>query len=570
MAMAAFSDSSAMPAGRSLRVIEGAAGSGGLRSPPHNVRAELGVLAAILSDNSVFEDVGEILAPEHFFDPVNARLYEIVARHLRAGQSLDATMLYQVLEAESLLASFGGLPYLMRVMAAVVGRQTAVAYAHAVHECWLRRRLIAFASEVADRAYGLGVGESDLGRVRQQIADAEESLWRIADSDFALGEQATSYRMHELMGKTLALVRQTIHSGAGGVPTGFTDYDRETGGFHCSDLMILAGRPGMGKTAFALSMTLNVARHLHRTNDPGCVVFFSMEMSAEQIGLRLLSAADPAECGAPSVGELRRGDVSADPARMEAISRELSLLPLIVDDCAVLSVTALASRARRLHRKSPIRLLVVDYLQLLQPPSGEAFGGNRVQEVASLTRHLKALAKDLNIPVLVLSQLSRACEVREDKRPQLSDLRDSGAIEQDADQVIFLYREAYYLAQRRPRESSFNSPERYQRALAEWQAKMDSVSRQADVIVAKNRHGRSGVVRIGFDPRRMRFGDLAAMVPSEECLGGRGVVGRNGHLMIHAATTVVARNDVEVAGSDSGLSVEDDVEALRRAWHEGE
>jgi replicative DNA helicase len=477
------------------------------RLPPSNVQAEQALLGALLANNRAYERVSEFLAPEHFADPVHGRIYQAIARRIEAGQLADAVTLKAEFEHSGVLEEVGGTAYLAQLLTAMVGIINAGEYGRAIHDAWLRRQLIDIGETVVNNAFGI---DPDLDG-KQQIEVAEQSLFQLAteggnDGGFISFERALT---EAILGAERAFHRSGHVSG---LTTGLRDLDSKTGGLHPSDLVILAGRPGMGKTALATKIAYGAAKSLlteARAQDPNGVpkaqvAIFSLEMSAEQLATRLLS-----EEARVSGDRIRRGDIAQkDFDRFVQVSREIGALPMQIDDTPAITMSALRTRCRRLKRTKGLALVVVDYLQLMRPSAGTR-PENRVLEISQITQGLKALAKELSIPVLALSQLSRQVENREDKRPQLSDLRESGTIEQDADSVMFVYRDEYYLEQKMPKEVAFEgSADKFHTAMDEWQQRMSKAHNRADLIIAKQRHGPTGTIPLFFEGEFTRFGDL--------------------------------------------------------------
>ena len=470
------------------------------RSPPCNIEAEQALLGAILVNNRASERVSEFLRPEHFFDALNGRIFEAVSTVISRGQVANPVTLKNIFEGDEDLAELGGAAYLARLAGSAVTVVNAYDYGKTIHGLYIRRQLIDLGEETVNEAY-----EHDLERsAMDQVETAERRLYDLATvGDFERGFQDFgSVLVDTIKTAESAFKREGMLTG---VSSGFTDIDNLLGGLHKSDLVILAGRPSMGKTALATNIAFHAARHFRterdedgseRVTDGAVVGFFSLEMSAEQLAMRIL-----AEESSVASDSIRRGSLSnTDFEKIVRASQELQKAPLFIDDTPALSVSALRTRARRLQRQHGLSLIVVDYLQLL---SGGASSrqDNRVQEVSEITRGLKTLAKELDVPVIALSQLSRQVEQRDDKRPQLADLRESGSIEQDADVVMFIFREEYYVGRREPREGT---PEH-----AQWLEEIDRVHNIAEVIVAKQRHGPIGKVLLQFDSRFTRFANLA-------------------------------------------------------------
>jgi replicative DNA helicase len=478
------------------------------RLPPSNMMAEQALLGALLANNRAYERVSEFLTPEHFVDPIHGRIYQSIARRIEAGQLADSVMLKAEFEHSGMLEEVGGTAYLAQLNAAMVGIINAGEYGRAIHDAWLRRELIEIGETVVNNAFG-AVAELDGA---QQIEAAEQSLFQLATDGAVAGGFVSFERVltKAIQGAERAFKR-TGH--VSGLTTGLRDLDTKMGGLHASDLVILAGRPGMGKSALATKIAFGAAKELlaqARASDANalpkhCVGVFSLEMSAEQLGTRLLS-----EESLVSSDRIRRGDISQrDFDKFVQVSREIAALPIEIDDTPAITLSALRTRARRLKRTKGLSLIVIDYLQLMRPAAGTR-PENRVLEIGQLTQGLKAIAKELEVPVLALSQLSRAVESREDKRPQLSDLRESGTIEQDADVVMFIYRDEYYLEQKMPKPSAFEQ-DKYQRALEDWQRQMTEAHNQADLIIAKQRHGPTGTIQLFFEAEFTRFADLDRM-----------------------------------------------------------
>ncbi|WP_240002293.1 replicative DNA helicase [Oleisolibacter albus] len=482
-------------------VKAGEKGQPAYRTPPHNEEAEQAVLGAILVNNRAFEKVGEFLRPEHFFDPANQKIFAAIMKMIDRGQVANPLTLKAYFEQDNDLREIGGTDYLAQLAAAIVTVTNIEDYGRIIHDGYLRRQLIEVGEDMVNTAYKheLDVTAND------QIEEAEKKLFELASfgdvkGDFIPFERA----LKAAIDTAEAAFRRTSH--VTGVTSGLRDLDSKLGGLHPSDLLILAGRPSMGKTALATNIAFNAAKAymLSGGKEGAPVGFFSLEMSAEQLALRIL--ADQAEV---SGDKIRRGDIAASdfPKFVEA-SQYLARVPFFVDDTPALTITAVRTRCRRLKRTQGLGLVVVDYLQLLRGGGTGRGPENRVQEISEITRGLKAIAKELHVPVIALSQLSRSVEQREDKRPQLSDLRESGSIEQDADVVMFVFREQYYLERaepgQRPDESQDKFNDRYQR----WQERLGQVHNTAEVIIGKQRHGPVGTVRLFFDGNFTRFGDL--------------------------------------------------------------
>ncbi len=484
-----------------LRAVTSLDAIGTVRTPPHNIEAEQALLGALLVNNIVYEKVGEILEPEQFFDPVHGRIYEAISTLCNRGQIADPKTLRGLFENDPALAGVGGANYLVDLAANVVTIFNVEDYAQLIRDLHMRRELITLGTDIVNDAF-----QHDLDKpATTQIESAEGKLFQLAQT----GEVGRGFvKLEKALAVSIRMAEEAHKrdNHITGVTTGFTDMDRRIGGLQRSDLVILAGRPSMGKTALATNIAFNAALAYYKSEGKqgAGVAFFSLEMSSEQLATRLLGdfASVPSD-------KIRRGEIKTDDfTKFVEASQTMSRCPLYIDDTAGLSVAGLRTRARRLKRTVPhLGLIVIDYLQLLHGTGGKS-QENRVQEVSEITRGLKALAKELDIPVLALSQLSRAVEMREDKTPQLADLRESGSIEQDADMVMFVYREEYYHARsepsRRPEEDESKFNDRYSR----WMQRGEEVNNIAEVIVAKQRHGPIGTVKLHFDGQFTRFSNL--------------------------------------------------------------
>ena len=475
-----------------VRRLHGKDAEAQYRVPPHNYEAEQALLGAILANNRAYEKVSEFLAPEHFSDPLMGRIYGACGRLIERGQLADVLTLKPLFEPDPALKEAGGAQFLVRLAGSVVTVINAQDYGRTIHDHHLRRQLIAIGEDVVNEAYTLEVDNPAV----QQIEATEQKLYDLATEGRQEGGFETfDSAMTGALEMAEAAFRKDSH--VSGVSTGLRDLDKWLGGLQASDLVVLAGRPGMGKTALATNIAFNAA-HAYRASEgrEGAVVgFYSLEMSAEQLATRIL-----AERAEVSSDEIRRGAIqSRQFDRIVLASQEISRLPLFIDDTPALTVAGLRTRARRLKRQHNLGLIVVDYLQLVSG-SRSARNENRVQEISEITRGLKTLAKELDVPVLALSQLSRAVEQRDDKHPQLADLRESGSIEQDADVVMFIYRDEYY---KRQKEPTLNTPE-----YAKWQDDLAKVYNQAEILIAKQRHGPTGKANLFFDGQFTRFRNL--------------------------------------------------------------
>lgn len=460
------------------------------RLPPHNFDAEQALLAGLMHNNFTAEKIDGFLRAEHFADPLHGRIYKAIMHLIDQAKVANPITLKDYFENDQALVEVGGIQYLVDLADAVMSTVSVYDYATLIYDLYLRRQLIDIGEEVVNEAHIF-----DLERKAQDnIEQAEKRLFDLATQGGGSQGKFKTFQTSLAEAISLAEVAYKRDSQVVGCTTGLHDLDKWLGGLHPSDLLIIAGRPSMGKTGLGTCIAFNAAlAHLER-NEGGRVAFFSLEMSAEQLATRLLSQ----ETGISS-DKIRRGEIQKqDFPKFVDASRRIGQIPLFIDDTPGLSVASLRARARRLHRQEGgLGLIVVDYLQLLQ---GTIRTDNRVQEISDISRALKGLAKELNVPVVALSQLSRAVEQREDKRPQLSDLRESGSIEQDADVVIFIYREEYYEARKEPAEGSAE--------YGLWQEKMARIYNQADLMIAKQRHGPVGTVKVFFDGRLTKFGDL--------------------------------------------------------------
>ena len=470
------------------------------RSPPHNIEAEQALLGAILVNNEAFYRVSDFLEPKHFFEPIHQRIFELASGLVRAGKTATPVTLKTFLPADFDIAGLSVNQYLARLAAEATTIINAEDYGRTVYDLSIRRDLIVIGEDMVNLAYDAPVDSTPVSH----IEDAERKLYQVAETGrYESGFQRFAKALTTAV--DMAAHAYQRDGGLSGLATGLTDLDSRMGGLQPSDLIILAGRPGMGKSALATNIAYNIAKawtgelrsdgHMATVNG-GIVGFFTLEMSAEQLATRIIAE----QTGIPS-NKIRRGAIDeADFEKIKDVSIELQNLPFYLDETGGLSVGQLAARARRLKRQKGLDLLVVDYLQLLQGSSHRASEG-RVHEITEITTRLKALAKELNIPILALSQLSRQVEARDDKRPQLSDLRESGSIEQDADVVMFVFREEYYHQMRKPTEAN-------REKFAEWLAEGERVEGKAEVIIGKQRHGPTGTVELQFEAAVTRFANL--------------------------------------------------------------
>ncbi len=464
---------------------------------PHNIEAEQQLLGAVLTNNDVYDRISSLIRAEHFFEPVHQRIFEIAAARIQKNALASPVTLKAFMEDDDALKALGGPPYLVRLAGAAISAYVARDYAQMIYDLAVRRDLIRLGQDIAARAGKVDVDSEP----REQIVEAEQRLYKLAEQGVAeRGFQSFLKAVTDAVNMANAAYQR--EGQLSGISTGLIDLDKKLGGLHPSDLIILAGRPSMGKTSLATNVAFNIAKAYRRglkpdgtegTVEGGVVGFFSLEMSAEQLAARILSEA----AEVPSE-QIRRGDMTeGEFRRFVEAAKALEACPLYIDDTPALPIAQVAARARRLKRTHGLDVLIIDYLQLLRGTSKE----NRVQEVSEITQGLKAIAKELNIPVIALSQLSRQVENRDDKRPQLSDLRESGSIEQDADVVMFVFREEYYREREKPGDHDLDG-------MAKWQEIMEKVHGKAEVIIGKQRHGPIGTVELSFEGRFTRFGNL--------------------------------------------------------------
>ncbi len=470
------------------------------RVAPHNLEAEQALLGAILVNNEAFYRVSDFLEPRHFFEGIHQKIFEVAASLIRAGKVASPVTLKTFLPADMDIGDLTLSQYLARLAAEATTVINAQDYGRTIYDLSIRRALIVIGEDMVNEAFDAPVDFAP----RVQIENAERKLYEIAET----GKYDGGFQRFAQALTTAVDMAARAYQRDGklsGLATGLRDLDAKMGGLQHSDLVIIAGRPGMGKTALATNIAYNVAKawqgevradgHTSTVNG-GIVGFFSLEMSAEQLATRIIAE----QTGIPSSTIRRGGITEAEFERIKDMSIELQHLPFYVDETGGLSIAQLAARARRLKRQRGLDLLIVDYIQLLQGSTRRS-SENRVQEITEITTNLKALAKELNVPLIALSQLSRQVENRDDKRPQLSDLRESGSIEQDADVVLFVFREEYYLANKEPRPGTEEH--------IKWQTEVEAVHGKAELIIGKQRHGPTGTVQVQFDASVTRFSDLA-------------------------------------------------------------
>ncbi len=463
---------------------------------PHSVEAEQQLLGAILTNNDLYDRVANIIGSEHFYDPVHARIWEVAAARIAKNALASPVTLKSFMAEDAGLAELGGAAYLVNLAGASISAFAVRDYAQMIYDLAIRRELIRLGRDISDKAARVDVASEP----KEQIVEAEQKLYKLSEQ----GQTDSGFKSFlKAVTEAVNVTNQAYQRGGGmaGISTGLADLDKQLGGLHPSDLIILAGRPSMGKTSLATNIAFNVAKAYKRgmrhdgtegAVDGGVVGFFSLEMSAEQLAGRVL-----AEASEISSHKIRQGDMTeGEFRRFVNAAKDLEACPLFIDDTPALPISQLAARARRLKRTHGLDLLVIDYLQLCR-----GMAETRVNEIAEISMGMKAIAKELHIPVIALSQLSRQVENRDDKRPQLSDLRESGSIEQDADVVMFVFREEYYKEREKPGDHELDKME-------EWKTAMERLHGKAEVIVGKQRHGPIGTVELSFEAQFTRFGNL--------------------------------------------------------------
>jgi|TARA_B100000497_G_scaffold126417_1_gene165250 replicative DNA helicase len=459
---------------------------------PSNLEAEQALLGSILVNNDIIDEISTIINANTFYDPAHIKIYEVIESLNNKGMIANPITLKNFFEKDDMLTEVGGTEYLIKLTRFSASAKQSVDYAKVIHEMYLRRELVQISDQLTTDTLNASYQEQNAENI---IENTEKSLFDLAER----GSFSQSFlKFNQALDQTIEMATLAMKSDQGivGVPTGLTDLDEKLGGLHKSDLVILAGRPGMGKTALATNIAYHAAQNLMARQEKSSIAFFSLEMSSEQLSTRILS-----EQARIKSDDIRRGKVTeSEINRYIETSRNIYNLPLYIDETPAITISTLSNRARRIKRLFGLSLIVVDYIQLMRAPNSNNRGDNRVQEVSEITQGLKALAKELRVPVLALSQLSRAVESRDDKKPQLSDLRESGSIEQDADVVMFVYREAYYLENKQPKLGSIEH--------AEWQSKMNDVNGLADIILGKQRHGPTGMVKVEFEGIYTKFKDL--------------------------------------------------------------
>ena len=454
---------------------------------PNNIEAEQSIIGTILLSNEIFDEINTIISSKNFYDPLHQKIFNAIENLIYKGMLANPITLKNYFENEK--DDLNVPDYLVKVTKFSTSSRQAIEYSRIIYDMFVRRELIKISEGTIDSAK-----LKDLNVSGQNIIENSEKLL------FDLAEKgsfnSSLVKFDEALKFTIEMASNAYKNDEGivGVPTGLTDIDDRLGGLHKSDLIIIAGRPSMGKTALATNIAFNAASKLQESGKKSTVAFFSLEMSSEQLSTRIL-----AEQSRIKSDDIRRGKISEEQFdKFIETSKNISELPLYIDETPAISIAALSNRARRMKRLFGLQLVVVDYIQLMKASNIRNDG--RVQEISEITQGLKALAKELNVPVLALSQLSRAVEQRDDKKPQLSDLRESGSIEQDADVVMFVYREAYYLERKEPRPATVEH--------AEWQAKMNEISNLAEIMIGKQRHGPTGNIKVEFESMFTKFRDI--------------------------------------------------------------
>ena len=463
---------------------------------PQNIEAEEALLGSILTDNRCVDLLDLEIEPQHFFVPVHGRIYEAVRQIIVRGQVADSITLAQYFEKDTGLVDIGGPQYLKRLENSITGTSNVSDYAKVIRDLSLRRDLLRIGNEISSQAV-----DSQINAPAEELLESAEShLFNLAEKGNMQSNGPKPFNESLISAIESAERAHKRDGNLSGLSSGLGSMDELLGGLHNSDLIVLAGRPSMGKTALATNIAFSAATELEK--DRKAVAFFSLEMSDEQLANRIL-----AEQAGVSSELIRRGKLTNEEfTRLVRVSNDLTEVNLFIDDTPAINIAQIRTRARRLKRKHMVSLIVVDYLQLVHGTSNHE---SRVQEISEITQGLKAIAKELNVPVLALSQLSRAVELREDKRPQLADLRESGTIEQDADVVMFIFRQEYYEARAEPKSNGNESVEKFQERYTRWQENLANSKNIADIIVAKQRHGPVGTIQIHFDARYTKFSDLA-------------------------------------------------------------
>ena len=453
---------------------------------PNNIEAEQSVIGTILVSNEIFDDISTIISSNNFFDPMHQKIFSAIENLVFKGMLANPITLKNYFENEK--DDLDVPDYLVKITKFSTSSRQAIEYSKIIYDMFVRRELIKISENTIDSAKLKDVNLSG----QNIIENSEKLLFDLAEKG---SFNSSLVKFDEALKFTIEMASNAYKNEEGivGVPTGLTDIDDRLGGLHKSDLIIIAGRPSMGKTALATNIAFNAARKIQESEKKTSIAFFSLEMSSEQLSTRILAE----QCRIKS-NDIRRGRISDEQFdKFIETSKNISELPLFIDETPAISIAALSNRARRIKRLFGLDMVVVDYIQLMRAINTK---DGRVQEISEITQGLKALAKELSVPVLALSQLSRAVEHRDDKKPQLSDLRESGSIEQDADVLMFVYREAYYLERKEPRPATVEH--------AEWQAKMNEVSNLAEILISKQRHGPTGNLMLEFEAMFTKFKDI--------------------------------------------------------------
>ncbi|MDC1260446.1 replicative DNA helicase [Pseudomonadota bacterium] len=464
---------------------------------PQNIEAEQNLIGSILFDNKVMEDLPTNFASRHFFDPLHSSIFEACISLTDNGRLADPVTLKGYLKDDVSLRDIDIEQYLSDLREGTLSLSKAKFYADEIRNCYVRRSLIRIGDDLIDRSINPSIEISP----DQEISNTEEQLYNLAEKDQV---NSGPIDFKTILGKATNQINEAYQrkGSLSGVDTGFSGLNRQLGGLNKSDLLVLAGRPAMGKTALATNIGFNAAKTSKIENNQS-ILIFSLEMSAEQLAQRIL-----AEQSTIDSHKLRNGDISEKEfSDLVSTQNEIMNLPFFIDDTPAISVGQIASRARRLKRTNGLALIIIDYIQLIQGTKASEAQG-RVQEVSSITRGLKSLAKELDVPILALSQLSRAVEQREDKRPILADLRESGSIEQDADVVMFVYREEYYLDKSEPTQRDNENQESFNERFLRWQDRRNLAEGKAEIIISKQRHGPTGIIQVQFEAKYTRFMDL--------------------------------------------------------------
>ena len=458
---------------------------------PNNLEAEQTILGSILANNEIFDEITDELDENYFFDPIHQKIYKIIANLISKGLLANPVTIKNFFNSKEELIEIGGVDYLVKLTKVSTTKNQIKYYSQLISDLYIRRQLINISEETLEDSKNKNLDISGTNI----LENTERKLFEIAER----GEFQRSFvTFKDALKETIDMATAAYKNDQGivGVPSGLTDIDDRLGGLHKQDLIIIAGRPSMGKTALATNIAFNASQNIKKNNLKTSIAFFSLEMSSEQLSTRIL-----AEQSRIKSNDIRRGKINQDDfERFIEASKNLEMLPLHIDDTPAITISALSNRARRLKRKEGLDLIVIDYIQLMKS-SGYRNEG-RVLEIAEITQGLKALAKELDVPVLALSQLSRQVEQREDKKPQLSDLRESGSIEQDADVVMFVFREQYYLEKQEPKPGTAEH--------VEWQEKMSQIHNQAEIIIGKQRHGPTGVIKLEFESAFTKFKDASS------------------------------------------------------------